>query len=95
MAYNPTKGNPYIREQVLTKCWQFLLVNFDKFTEANKIKIALALSTKNIPQEIEGLTTPEVRVVIVRANADSDNAAEKRTDIISERLEGSTQALAG
>ena len=52
--YNARKdsiGN--VREQVLSKCWQYLLVNFDKFTDANKIKIALALGQKSMPTQID------------------------------------------
>ena len=51
---NVEKGSGNIKEQVLTKCWQYLFENFHKFNETNKIKIAIALSTKNLPQEITG-----------------------------------------
>ena len=53
MAYNAEKGNINIREEVLTKTWQYLFDNFHKFTEANKIKVALALAGKSIPTSIE------------------------------------------
>ena len=52
--YNSKKdstGN--VREQVLNKCWDYLNCHFSNFSEANKIKIALALGQKSMPQQIE------------------------------------------
>lgn len=36
------------------KCWSYLNDNFHKFSEGNKIKIALELCKKDIPQVMEG-----------------------------------------
>lgn len=40
--------------QLYQMCHEYLIDNFHKFSEANKIKIALALASKLAPQEIEG-----------------------------------------
>lgn len=41
-----------VKEIVLGKCWNYLNENFHKFTEQNKIKVAMALACKNLPQEM-------------------------------------------
>lgn len=43
-----------LKEKVLDLCWSYLHENFHKFNEANKIKVSMALCTKNIPQKLEG-----------------------------------------
>jgi len=47
-----------VRGEVLNKSWSYLRDNFHKFSEANKIKIALALTTKNIPQQFDDSARP-------------------------------------
>ena len=42
------------QERLYTICHDYLIDNFHKFTEANKIKVALVLSSKMAPQQIEG-----------------------------------------
>jgi hypothetical protein len=43
-----------IKELFIGTCWSYLSDNFHKFTEANKIKIALTLAQKDLPQEVKG-----------------------------------------
>jgi hypothetical protein len=43
-----------IKELFIGTCWSYLSDNFHKFTEANRIKIALTLAQKDLPQEIKG-----------------------------------------
>lgn len=43
-----------IKELFIGKCWSYLDSNFSKFTEANRIKIALALCQKDMPTIMEG-----------------------------------------
>lgn len=43
-----------IKELFVGHCWSYLNDNFHKFTETNKIKIALELCKKDIPQEMKG-----------------------------------------
>ena len=51
---NAAKGSKSTKQEVLTMCWQYLRENFHKFSDPNKIKVALALSTKTIPTEVQG-----------------------------------------
>lgn len=51
---NTTKQEKTIKELFIGECWEYLRNNFHKFNQTNKIKIALELSKKSIPQEIEG-----------------------------------------
>lgn len=57
---NTTKQEKAVKELFLGKCWQYLDDNFHKFTEANKIKIALALATKDLPQEVSGMNMRQI-----------------------------------
>ncbi len=49
-----TKREKGVRQQVLDMSWKYLHDNFHKFSQGNQIRIALALSTRNIPQVLEG-----------------------------------------
>ena len=82
--YNAKKdsiGN--VREQVLSKCWQFLLVNFDKFSEANKIKIALAIAVKNVPDNENAQTETKIIIVNPQAKDAASNRVENRIEAVS------------
>ncbi len=35
-------------------CYNYLIDNFDKFTDANKLKVALTLANRMAPQQVEG-----------------------------------------
>jgi len=54
MANIGPRANSDIRRKVIKLCWDYLHDNFHKLNEANKIKVALAISCKNIPTELEG-----------------------------------------
>ena len=45
---NTTIAEKTVKEIVVGKCWIYLNDNFHKFTEANKLKVALALSQKDM-----------------------------------------------
>lgn len=51
---NTLKGSRTIKELVVENCWQYLYENFHKFSETNKIKIALELSKKDLPTQLTG-----------------------------------------
>ena len=53
--YNAEKSGATmnVREEVLKKCWDYLNINFSKFSESNKIRIALELGKKGMPTQIE------------------------------------------
>lgn len=51
---NTTKREKTIKELFVGECWEYLRDNFHKFSQPNKIKIALTLAQKDMPQQIEG-----------------------------------------
>jgi hypothetical protein len=51
---NTSRTEKTIKEIFLGTCWEYLRDNFHKFSEANKIKIALTLAQKDVPQEMKG-----------------------------------------
>ncbi len=57
---NITGREKQLREAVLDSCWEYLRDNFHKFSEANQLKVSIALCTKNLPQEINGELTHKV-----------------------------------
>lgn len=67
---NTTKHEKTIKALFVGKCWEYLNDNFHKFTNDNKIKIALALASKDLPTELSGKFISEVTTMgaIVRDN---------------------------
>lgn len=61
-----TKFELETKHDLLEKCYSYLNNNFSKFSESNKIKVALALTTKDLTQKIEHSgeiqLTKEVRI---------------------------------
>lgn len=66
---NPGPKELSIKQEVISKCWSYLRDNFHKFNETNQIKIALALATKDIPQEIIGDVTHYVEMPVIKVGA--------------------------
>lgn len=52
-----------LKEKVLDLCWEYLHDNFHKFNETNKIKVSMALCTKNIPQKVEGMDQKQIVIM--------------------------------
>lgn len=50
---NTSKAEKTIKDLFIGNCWEYLRDNFHKFTDTNKIKIALELAKKSIPTELE------------------------------------------
>jgi hypothetical protein len=51
---NTTKEEKEATLELVEKCRVYLNDNFHKFTEANKIKISLAIISKAMPTKLEG-----------------------------------------
>lgn len=62
---NHSKQERSVKELFIGKCWNFLSNNFHKFSQENKIKIALELCKKDIPQEFNGTMTGPAPIVVV------------------------------
>ncbi len=67
---NTTKQEKSIKQLFMGKCWAYLSDNFHKFTQDNKIKIALTLAGKDTPQEIQGLNQ---QIVVMNDLKKEDN----------------------
>lgn len=63
---NTTEREKSIKELLLGKTWTYLHDNFHKFRKIEKIKIALALCTKDIPQEHTGSFTHVVEMPAIK-----------------------------
>lgn len=55
-------SNANVRERVIGKLWDYLDDNFHKLTDANKLKVIVAICGKTIPQEVVGMNQ---QVVVV------------------------------
>ena len=47
-------ANPSIKAKVIQNSWDYLHDNFHKFNETNKIKVVLAVISKDMPTKVEG-----------------------------------------
>lgn len=48
------KAERTVKELFIGHCWEYLRDNFHKFSDANKIKVALTLVQKDMPTIMEG-----------------------------------------
>ena len=82
---NTTEREKSVKELLLGKTWQYLHDNFHKFKQAQKIKIALALCQKDMPQEIQGIQ----QQIIVSATIQKEVPGEpENTNRIAEYFNG-------
>jgi len=42
-----------VKTKVIENAWNYVFENFHKFTNANKIKVVLAIITKDMPSQLE------------------------------------------
>ena len=59
---NTSKSEKSIKELFIGKCWVYLNDNFHKFTETNKIKVALELCKKDVAVDLN-IATPNIKIV--------------------------------
>lgn len=78
------KRDRSIKEIFVGKCWQYLDDNFHKFNENNKIKIALELCKKDIPQEIQG-SGIETKIIIIRDTKSVEQPKQIGEEILNGR----------
>ena len=58
-----TKQEKKHKVEVLDKCWEYLRDNFHKFSESNKIRVALELTKKDMPNKLEGEVNAKVTMM--------------------------------
>lgn len=56
------RTNRKIKHEVVENCWKYLKDNFHKFSESNKIKVALTLTQKDMATILEGEFTATVKM---------------------------------
>jgi hypothetical protein len=81
---------------LLKKCYSYLENNFNRFSETNKLKVALALVQRRIPEELN--TTGEVNVTINIVEPDindseiwADSSARKLFGVGTQMAEDSSE----
>lgn len=57
-----------VRNTVISNCWNYVHENFHKFNEQNKIKVVLAIISKDMPTKVEGEALAQRVVQIVYTN---------------------------
>lgn len=62
------------QEQLYNLCYDYLNDNFHKFTDANKLKVSLALATKMAPSNVEGERVGgDTKVIIIKDSNGNQN----------------------
>ena len=84
---NTTNQEKTIKQLFIGKCWAYLDENFYKFNQQNKIKIALELCKKDIPQVLEGeITYTQMKRILVEHKVLALDIGEDVPDAIKERM---------
>ena len=74
---NTTYEQKLSKKELLSKGWTYLNDNFHKFTEDNKIKIALTLCVKDMPTQIEGDVKGPQQIVIIKSKEEIGNPTQE------------------
>lgn len=70
-----------LQRKTVDMCWKYLSSNFSKFSQKDKLRITIALCTKDIPQELEGIK----QQIIISATIQKDLPGEpENTNRIAE-----------
>jgi len=85
--FNPEKGDKTIKVLVVKNCWQYLLENFHKFTDTNKIKVALELCKKDLPTQLEGDVMKQIINIVSNGKSEGLlNRLEGKPETISTNI---------
>ena len=78
MSNNAPIVSQEIKSKVIQNSWNYIFDNFHKFTEANKIKVVLAIIAKDMPSKLEGEGFKgETKVVVMIDNAKENGNQSK------------------
>jgi hypothetical protein len=75
---NTSGEDKLCKVRVIEKCWGYLYENFHKFNQANKLRVALSLCTKDIPQELKGEGIDRQIIIIRNDNLTKEQTADTR-----------------
>jgi len=76
-----------VKQRVIENCWNYVDMNFGKFTEANKIKVALAIMTKDMPTQLSGEVMKQI--INITSNGKSEgllNRLESKSEELSREV---------
>lgn len=79
------KSEKTIKQLFVGNCWSYLHDNFHKFTETNKIKIALELCKKDLPTQLEGEVTGGSNQVVIWREI-KETVAKANSQVTVERI---------
>jgi hypothetical protein len=71
--------------RVIEKCWGYLFENFHKFNDSNKIRVALALCTKDIPQELKGEGLDKQIIIIRNDNSSKEQLTANTRNLLEQK----------
>jgi hypothetical protein len=87
---NTTTQEKTIKELFIGKCWEYLNDNFYKFTDTNKIKVALELCKKDLPTQLDAKGLEDIVKVYIQNNA--PNIQDRKEQSGNERVDLTSQA---
>lgn len=68
-----------VKTQVIGNCWEYVLANFGNFTTQNKIKVALAIISKDMPTQLVGDIGGGTKVIIVKDKQPNESNSRSLT----------------
>lgn len=78
----PTFEERTAKAELIDKCAVYLNENFHKFSQTNKIKIALEIFKRNMPTQLEGQLDTGTKVVIIHPTKE-DVGNTSQTEAVS------------
>ncbi len=66
-----SQDNSEVKTRVIRKMWSYIDQNFHKFTEQNKVKVALALAQKDMPTQLDGKVS-ETIINVIKASTNME-----------------------
>jgi len=81
-----TSQEEYKKRDLIDKSYSYLCDNFHKFSDGNKIRIALEIVKKDLPTKMEGEGLAQRVVQIVYTNKEQVGHTADRTEAVSEAL---------
>lgn len=64
-----------VRTRVIRKMWEYIDMNFHKFSDNNKVKVSLALAQKDMPTQLDGKVS-ETIINIIKAQTIEEKPKE-------------------
>ena len=66
-----------VKSQVIQNCWDYVYNNFHKFKDDHKLKVVLAIISKDMPTKVEGDVKGPTQIVVVRSKEEIANQTQE------------------